>query len=437
MTHQRRASAAARPFTIAITTALLALAGCTEPRAFSDESAAASLIVPPLTPPIAVAKIEGAPHDWEIQERVAKALRAHDIPASTGAVEKSAYVLKGEFIQTPRQNGDIDVRVTWRLFDTQQRQVAETSHRATLAKALLQQSAAEVADGLARVTAERLAPLLPSDAPRPEPAIDASAAPRPLERPPELESLLQFQRAEEPSTRSDVEIGGKQPVRAARQHYWVQIGSHKDEVQGRAEWPKLQAAGGDALRDAPHRIVRADLGAKGVFYRIQVGPYGAPADAAALCAQLKARNLDCFLAIEAAVARPEPVRPEPPKPAAVAKPEKPAPAARPEAIATPAPSRPETKPTPAPAAKSETKPEPATAPVPPKVEPKPETKPAPAVAKPAERPRIVGAKPPVFKRPEIQPPAANTGEPLLPEKPSTTRDDAPTSTAPGLPGVID
>ncbi len=421
---------------IAAAGAAIALAtGCAEPRAFSDEATPAALIVPPLIPPVAVAQIEGAPEDWEIPERVAKALRAHDIPASTGAVEKSAYVLKGEFAQSPARNGEVAVRVTWRLFDSQQRQIAETTHLATLAPSLLQQSKAEVADGLARATAERLAPLLPSGAARAEPGDGAQPAPRRLERPPEPEpdlSTLPLQRAEEPNTRSDVDLGGR-PMARARQQFWVQIGSHKDEAQSRAEWPKLQAAAGELLRNAPHRIARADLGAKGVFYRVQVGPYASAAEAGGLCAQLKTRSVDCFLAIEQATARPEAAPP-------VAKPE-PKPAAKPETVTVPAPPKPEAKPAtpPTPMAKPEpksAKPETVTAP------PKPEAKPAaPApVAKPApddvkDRTRVLVGKPPVFKQPESQPPAARP--PPAPEKPSATRDDAPTSTAPGLPGVID
>jgi hypothetical protein len=43
-------------------------------------------------------------------------------------------------------------------------------------------------------------------------------------------------------------------------------------------------------------FVRADLGDKGVVYRIQAGPITTADAAADLCNKLKARNVGCFVA---------------------------------------------------------------------------------------------------------------------------------------------
>jgi hypothetical protein len=55
--------------------------------------------------------------------------------------------------------------------------------------------------------------------------------------------------------------------------YWVQIGSAHSEADSDTLWNRTRAAHPTILGDAPHAIVRADLGpGKGVFYRDHVGP---------------------------------------------------------------------------------------------------------------------------------------------------------------------
>lgn len=78
--------------------------------------------------------------------------------------------------------------------------------------------------------------------------------------------------------------------------YWVQIGSAHNEVDSEALWNRSKAAHPTILGEAPHAIVRADLGpGKGVFYRVHVGPYENAGAAGTLCARLRAAHVDCFL----------------------------------------------------------------------------------------------------------------------------------------------
>jgi cell division septation protein DedD len=76
----------------------------------------------------------------------------------------------------------------------------------------------------------------------------------------------------------------------------VQLGAVGSEEAAQREWERIRRVNSDILGGMSPAIVRADLGAKGVVYRIQAGPV-ADADAAAdLCAKLKTRNVGCFLA---------------------------------------------------------------------------------------------------------------------------------------------
>ena len=92
--------------------------------------------------------------------------------------------------------------------------------------------------------------------------------------------------------------------------YWVQIGSARDEIDSEALWNRSKAAHPTILNDAPHAIVRADLGpGKGVFYRVHVGPYDNATAAGTLCARLRAAHVDCFLvAPGGAIMQPEAAR---------------------------------------------------------------------------------------------------------------------------------
>ncbi|MCD8526267.1 MAG: SPOR domain-containing protein [Alphaproteobacteria bacterium] len=55
-----------------------------------------------------------------------------------------------------------------------------------------------------------------------------------------------------------------------------------------SEWQKIQKAI-SPLAGAPYRIEEANLGEKGMYYRVQVGPYAESA-ARSLCDQVKAQK---------------------------------------------------------------------------------------------------------------------------------------------------
>ena len=64
----------------------------------------------------------------------------------------------------------------------------------------------------------------------------------------------------------------------------------------REEWSRLKQENADLLGNLRANAVRADLGDKGIYYRIQAGPFADAAAAERLCAELKRRNHGCILA---------------------------------------------------------------------------------------------------------------------------------------------
>jgi len=73
----------------------------------------------------------------------------------------------------------------------------------------------------------------------------------------------------------------------------IQLGSVRSEEAARQEWDRIRRANLDLLASITATPIRADLGAKGVFYRLVTAPI---ADADRLCGELKRRNVGCVIA---------------------------------------------------------------------------------------------------------------------------------------------
>ncbi|MCP3961680.1 MAG: tetratricopeptide repeat protein [bacterium] len=89
------------------------------------------------------------------------------------------------------------------------------------------------------------------------------------------------------------------PVRAAgAMVYRAQVASRQDRGGAERELAKLRAAHADLLGTLPGQVAHADLGDRGVWYRIQFGAYAGKSQAQALCDGLSARGLDGCWVIE-------------------------------------------------------------------------------------------------------------------------------------------
>jgi hypothetical protein len=69
----------------------------------------------------------------------------------------------------------------------------------------------------------------------------------------------------------------------------------RDAQSAVAAWQKLKQQHPQVLGGLSPIYERADLGAQGVFHRVQAGPFADRAAAAAACTALKAAKQDCVV----------------------------------------------------------------------------------------------------------------------------------------------
>ncbi len=81
----------------------------------------------------------------------------------------------------------------------------------------------------------------------------------------------------------------------ANGNYVVQVASFRARERAEAAWGTLAKKHDDLLGFLSSDIKRADLGAKGIYYRLRVGPFADRPAASALCSNLKSRRVDCLV----------------------------------------------------------------------------------------------------------------------------------------------
>jgi hypothetical protein len=77
--------------------------------------------------------------------------------------------------------------------------------------------------------------------------------------------------------------------------YAVQVSSQHSETEAQSSFQSLRAKYPDVLGKREPIIRRADLGAKGIYYRALVGPFASADEAAAMCSSLKAAGGNCIV----------------------------------------------------------------------------------------------------------------------------------------------
>jgi hypothetical protein len=113
----------------------------------------------------------------------------------------------------------------------------------------------------------------PANAPLPRPAAPAPAPPSPVPV-----------------------AAAARPSAAAPGSVRVAIASVKSEADARREWERQRRLYPGALTQARAEFLPIDLGDRGVFWRIYVGPAESNADAQTRCAALKQQQVSCFIA---------------------------------------------------------------------------------------------------------------------------------------------
>ncbi|MFQ5467851.1 MAG: SPOR domain-containing protein [Kiloniellaceae bacterium] len=82
----------------------------------------------------------------------------------------------------------------------------------------------------------------------------------------------------------------------AAETYVIQLASFKSKARAEAAWKALQRKQPNLLAGLSADIVRANLGARGIFYRLRAGPFPNRATAQDMCWQLRpTRPQDCLV----------------------------------------------------------------------------------------------------------------------------------------------
>ena len=136
----------------------------------------------------------------------------------------------------------------------------------------------------------------------PAPAAATTAAPRPLTPPAPRAVPAQPQASPQasepaaaPAARTRTATAPTSSAESAPSGFVVQLSSQKTESEAQAAFRSLQAKFPTELGGRQPIIRRADLGAKGVFYRTLVGPFASAQDASQFCANYKAAGGQCVV----------------------------------------------------------------------------------------------------------------------------------------------
>lgn len=82
---------------------------------------------------------------------------------------------------------------------------------------------------------------------------------------------------------------------AASGTHLVQVGAFRSQAEADAQWASLKSRLGAFAADKSEDVERADLGDKGTFYRLRIGPFASADEAKTYCAGLKERGTDCLI----------------------------------------------------------------------------------------------------------------------------------------------
>ncbi len=77
--------------------------------------------------------------------------------------------------------------------------------------------------------------------------------------------------------------------------YKVQIASFKSVSEAEREWKNISKRFSKVLNGYQHYIVSKDIEGKGIFQRLQVGPFESESDAKKACSSFKDSGMNCFI----------------------------------------------------------------------------------------------------------------------------------------------
>ncbi len=137
--------------------------------------------------------------------------------------------------------------------------------------------------------------LLPEDPRAPQPLTTArqqqTIAPPPIVAPPPVAAPPAA-----PSATAPPPVASATPTpSSAAGLYKIQLGAFRSEKAAEMEWLRLQGRNTDILGKLNLTVQKVDLGAKGLFFRVQAGTYATEAAARSMCAELTRRKTPCLV----------------------------------------------------------------------------------------------------------------------------------------------
>ncbi len=82
---------------------------------------------------------------------------------------------------------------------------------------------------------------------------------------------------------------------SANGRFVIQIAAFRDQVQAAAGFARLRTAYPDLVAGLTPDVERADLGDRGIYFRLRLGAFQTKDAATALCTRLKGRGQDCIV----------------------------------------------------------------------------------------------------------------------------------------------
>lgn len=258
--------------------ALLALAGpfgcaSTEPTSEAAAEAAPSSPALAMTAPsgVHVAEVRGAPADGGalLSRSLGGALRNAGRPSSEDP-KTAAYTVRGEVMLGPVIDERRNIRILWRVFGVGGEEMGSAGQENTVPRAVI--------DG----AWDRLAPVI------------AEAAVPGIEK---VIAMAEHERKSAPAVSGEplTPPAAPEAKTAVAGRPMIQLGSWRAREGAEKNWTELQSRHGDLLGGLDHRVVAADLGGRGTFHRLQVGPLKDVASAKDLCAALAGRKVACLV----------------------------------------------------------------------------------------------------------------------------------------------
>jgi len=144
---------------------------------------------------------------------------------------------------------------------------------------------------------QRIATRAPTELAKPAapPSMPAHPITAPDSLPPTSPTAFAAGSVSAPAAVSTPIAASRPPAPAALSGVVLQIGSYKSEAEARRSWIAFKS-GHDAAAGYQPDVTQVDLGAKGTWYRLRMGPFADKKTALETCAKLKADGASCLLA---------------------------------------------------------------------------------------------------------------------------------------------